>query len=263
MFNEEERVAESVDPLIDFVEGWSPTSRLLFVDDGSTDGSRHAVTSALTSRSFSRGEVVERPHLGKGATVRAGLLRSRADVAAFCDVDLATPLPELARIIDVAAAESCLAIGSRATEDAHLEQRESRRREILGRAYNRVVRTLLCPGVADTQCGAKAAPSDAWRAVLAHSRQDRFAWDVEVIAVAMRLGIPVRELGIEWNHDDRTRVRVVRDGADMVASVPAIAMSVRRAKVASRRQAGLAPQPLESDGVVDLSAAPGAAPTLG
>jgi dolichyl-phosphate beta-glucosyltransferase len=228
MYNEEERVAETLDPLMEFVASKGAGSQLLLVDDGSTDRTVDVVRGQLKRPHCGNADILIRPHAGKGAAIRWGLLHSRTDVAAFCDVDLATPLSELDRIVREAGAGSCLAVGSRATEGAALEQRETRRREIAGRTFNRVVRHSLCGGIKDTQCGAKAAPSAIWRTILVHSSEEGFTWDVEVIALCLRLEIPVREIGITWNHDERTRVRVLRDGMAMVGSVPRIWRRVRR-----------------------------------
>jgi dolichyl-phosphate beta-glucosyltransferase len=241
MFNEEERVAESLDPLIDFISDRPQGSTLLFVDDGSTDRTVEVVTGRIEHRRAYMATILTRPHVGKGNAVRAGLQAARTDVAAFCDVDLATPLPELQRIVDAAASGSGLAVGSRATRDAAIGHHEKRRREIAGKAFNRLVRAGLCRGVADTQCGAKAAPTWVWEAILPFSREDGFAWDVEVIASALRLGIPVHEVGVQWNHDERTRVRVFHDGMAMVLAVPRIGRNVRR--VSKARQPSHRPVP--------------------
>jgi glycosyltransferase involved in cell wall biosynthesis len=229
VFNEEDRVAESLDQLYEFISARAPGSRLLFVDDGSSDRTVEVVTSAIERWGSDVVAILCCPHAGKGAAVRSGLREAGTDLAAFCDIDLSTPLDQLNRIIAEAAAGNCLAIGSRAAPGARIAQHEERRREIAGKAFNRLVRAWLCPGVADTQCGAKAAPTEVWRCVLPFSREDGFAWDVEVIATALRLAIPVREVGIEWNHDERTRVRVWQDGVSMVLAVPRIGLNVWRA----------------------------------
>jgi dolichyl-phosphate beta-glucosyltransferase len=238
LFNEEERVGESLPSLIDYIAGRQSGSRLLFVDDGSTDRTVEVVTAGI-QRAGHAAEILCSGHAGKGAAVRSGLRKARTDLAAFCDVDLATPLDQLDRVIDAAAAGSCLAIGSRAAQEATIQHHEARRREVAGKAFNLLVRTSLCRGVSDTQCGAKAAPTSVWQAILPNSREDGFAWDVETIALALRLGIPVRELGVHWTHDERTRVRVLQDGLSMVLAVPRIMLSVQRARTRPAARTGV------------------------
>jgi dolichyl-phosphate beta-glucosyltransferase len=230
MFNEEVRVSESLDPLIEFISRQPAGSQLIFVDDGSSDRTVEVVRSRTQDLDPAMVTVLCREHAGKGASVRAGLLHATTTMAAFCDVDLATPLHEVERLVSIAHVGSSLAVGSRAAADADVRDHESLRREIAGKAFNLLVRSYLCGGVVDTQCGAKAAPTEAWQAILGSSREDGFAWDVEIIALALRMNIPVVEVGVEWHHDERTRVRVLHDGLAMVFSVPRIALHVRHAK---------------------------------
>jgi len=127
-----------------------------------------------------------------------------------------------------------MVIGSRGLASSRVLRHESSVRETLGRAYNRAVRSLILGGIADTQCGAKVAPTATWHQVLAHCREEGFAWDVEALAVARALGIPVSEIGVTWTHDDDSRVRVLRDGAAMLRSLPRIYLRARPARRAPR-----------------------------
>ncbi|MEO7443069.1 MAG: glycosyltransferase, partial [Acidimicrobiales bacterium] len=177
--------------------------------------------------------LLRRPHRGKGAAVVAGLSVATADYAGFCDVDLSTPLADLERVLAVATAGTVLAIGSRDVEASRLLRPESRTRELLGRTYNRLVRMTVTPGIRDTQCGAKVAHCALWRAILPWCREVGFAWDVEALAVARRLGIVVSEVPVAWSHDERSRVRVGRDGARMALAVPRIVRNLRALPVAT------------------------------
>jgi dolichyl-phosphate beta-glucosyltransferase len=227
LFNEEDRLAESGAALLEFVAAAGPGGELLLVDDGSDDRTLDAAR-ALAARDPQRVRVLARPHRGKGATVQAGLEAATAPLVAFCDVDLATPLGELRRIIDLAAGTPVLAIGSRDVVSTLLVVREGEVRELMGKAFNVLLRVTLTPGIFDTQCGAKAATAAVWREILPYCHENGFAWDAEVVAISRRRGIAVWEVGVEWHHDSRSRVRPVRDGAAMVRSVPRILRHLRR-----------------------------------
>jgi dolichyl-phosphate beta-glucosyltransferase len=227
LFNEEQRLAESAAALLTFVTDAGPRSELLLVDDGSSDRTL-AVAQGLADLHPGRVRVIGRAHEGKGAAVQAGLEAATAPLIAFCDVDLATPLDELARIVASAVAAPILAIGSRDVVSTRLVVRESELREAMGKAFNALLRVTLTPGIFDTQCGAKAASAAVWREILPYCHETGFAWDAEVVAVSRRRGIAVWEVGIEWHHDNRSRVRPVRDGVAMVRSVPRILRRARR-----------------------------------
>lgn len=222
LFNEEVRVAEHGAQLLDFVSNLGPGSELIFVDDGSTDRTALAVES-LRQKSPDTVRLLRFPHLGKGAALRSGLSEARADYAGFTDVDLSAPVDQLEIILKAATMGPVLAIGSRDLPTSNLPQSQRRVRELLGKSYNRLVQLSLVPGVADTQCGAKFASVQVWKAVLRWSQEDGYAWDVEVLAIARRLGISVQEVGIEWWHDERSRVNVGPDGLRMVWALPRIA----------------------------------------
>jgi len=218
LYNEQARFAEFAPRLAAFIGAASGSSELIFVDDGSTDETAEFVEKFMEGCRSPRIRLVRAPHRGKGAAITAGIGTSTADVIGFADIDLSTPLEDIAHIHATAERGHLLAIGSRALTTSRLVRRQPRFREILGRSYNRFVQLLLTPGIVDTQCGAKVAARDVWERILPLCRECGFAWDTEIIAVARRLRIPVREVPVNWSHDDRSRVHVVRDGLKMVLS---------------------------------------------
>jgi dolichyl-phosphate beta-glucosyltransferase len=229
VYNEEARVEPAIERLIDFVAAYSPGSELIFVDDGSADTTVAVIEKIIWRRGPDEEcsvRVLQRAHAGKGAAVQAGILDSEAPIVAFCDVDLATPLDELARIIDVAAG-GVLAVGSRGMPTSQLGVRETRFRELLGFGFNRATQLLMAPGITDTQCGAKAAPRELWLDILAATKEPGYAWDVEVIAQALALRIPLAEVPISWSHQPGSVVRMGHDGARMLAALPAIRRRAR------------------------------------
>jgi dolichyl-phosphate beta-glucosyltransferase len=244
VYNEAQRFGERAPELARFVRGLPSGSELLIVDDGSTDRTRALVRAFLDAEPGMPGRLLARPHEGKGAAVRAGLLAASGGYAGFCDVDLSTPLADLLRLFDVAREGPVLAIGSRDLPGSRVLKAQHPVREGLGKTYNRLVRRVLTPGVHDTQCGAKAAAASVWADVLAWSREPGFAWDVEVVALARRRGFGVREVPVSWVNDPRTRVRLGRDGAAMVAAVPRILRTVRAAPPAPARM----PEPMAGPG---------------
>lgn len=242
VFDEAERLADYGKPLVDFVSGLPPGSELVFVDDGSTDGTPERVDELIAAAPGAPLRLLRRPHVGKGAAVSAGLWSLQTPLCGFCDIDLSTPLDDLERIADAAVRARALAIGSRDLTTSTLVQAEGPVRELLGRTYNRVLQAVVTPGVVDTQCGAKVAPRAVWDAVLPHCREEGFAWDAEVIAVAQALGLAVIEVPIDWRHDERSKINVGRDGLAMVRAIPRIWRSARRAGARRRNEVIGVPQ---------------------
>jgi len=229
VFDEAARLADYGKLLLDFVVELPLGSELLFVDDGSTDGTPQLLDDLIAGMPGTPARVLRRPHIGKGAAVAAGLRALNAPLLGFCDFDLSTPLEDLERIAMGAIRANGLAIGSCDLATSTLVKAEGPLRETLGRAYNRLLQATVTPGVVDTQCGAKVAPRAVWERLLARCREVGFAWDAEVVAVARALGVAVVEVPVNWRHDQRSKVRVGRDGMAMVAATPRIWRSARRA----------------------------------
>ncbi|HEX6237193.1 MAG TPA: methyltransferase domain-containing protein [Acidimicrobiales bacterium] len=258
VFDEAVRLADYGKPLIDFMDGQPPGSELVFVDDGSADGTPERIEELIAAVPGAPVRLLRRPHAGKGAAVTAGLRSLRAPLRGFCDVDLSTPLDDLQRIAEAALRARALAIGSRDLTTSRLVQGEGPVRELLGRTYNRALQAVVTPGVVDTQCGAKVAPREVWDAVLPHCHEEGFAWDAEVIAVAQALGLAVIEVPIDWRHDERSKIKVGRDGLAMVRAIPRIRRSAGSA-AEERRSSDLVGRAPEPGTTVDAVAADGQA----
>jgi len=224
VYNESRRLERFAPDLSAFTARRPAGSELVFVDDGSTDGTVELIEDFIRTATAQgqRVRLVRGTHKGKGAAVREGLRSATTPLAGFCDLDLSTPLTDFSRLADAATEAPILAIASRGLSASRLMRHQSAVREFLGRTFNKVVQLALVPGVVDTQCGAKVARTGLWQVILAYSDEDGFAWDVEIIAIAKRLGISVQEVAVEWRHEDDSKVRVARDGAAMLRALPRI-----------------------------------------
>ncbi len=135
VFNEEERLGHNGPQLADFMASCGSASELIIVDDGSIDGTCEVAERIIAEHAAGdRIRLFRRPHRGKGASVQSGLEAATAELAGFCDVDLATPLDQFERLCGAATSASALVIGSRGIASAELVQRESGFRESLASA---------------------------------------------------------------------------------------------------------------------------------
>ncbi|WP_054692345.1 glycosyltransferase family 39 protein [Syntrophomonas palmitatica] len=71
---------------------------------------------------------------------------------------------------------------------------ESIIRRLMGKAFNLMVQALVLPGIRDSQCGLKGFHYQAARPIFSRQRLNGFAFDVEVLALARALKIPIKEL---------------------------------------------------------------------
>jgi glycosyltransferase involved in cell wall biosynthesis len=163
-----------------------PRVGVLFVDDGSGDGTRSVLEEVRAAAPHAISVLALERNGGKAEAVRAGLreaLRSGAQVVGYADADLSTPVDELRRMVDsMAAAPVQVLLGSRVRLlGTRIERRAAR--HYLGRVFATAASLALGLPVYDTQCGAKLfARSDALAASLEQPFSTRWIFDVELLA---------------------------------------------------------------------------------
>lgn len=216
-YHEAQRLAASVAALRAYLTGVDWPHEILLVIERSTDGTlelARALTTGLPSFRILAHDVQR----GKGHAVREGMLAARGDIAFFMDADLSTPLAEIGRFLAQLAAqpEVDVLIGNRQHAHSAILRRQSLPRRKMGETFNAILRLLAGIRVRDTQCGFKAFRRRAVDAIFPRQTLDGFAFDVEVLLLAERLGLRVEDMPVEWTNADGSKVHILRDSLRML-----------------------------------------------
>ena len=195
---------------------------VIVVDDGSTDGTV-ALAETVVAEDSRISVVTNGENRGKGFSVGHGVSKASSELVLFSDADLSTPLSELERL-EQAIVGHDIAIGSRALPDSRLEKRQPLYREMMGRTFNLFVQAMVFPGIRDTQCGFKLFRRAAAQATFGRRKIDGFAFDVEILFIARRLGFEVAEVPVLWINDEASRVAPIRHSAQMFRDI----LTIRR-----------------------------------
>lgn len=209
-FNERERIPATLEHVREYLDDSGEEYEVIVADDGSSDGTVDFVEAAalgwpqLSVVALGRNQ-------GKGAAVRAGMLRARGEHRLFTDADLSTPIEELPRLRERLGGACEVAIASRAVPGATIDVHQPGRREMMGRNYNRLVQLIVLPGLHDTQCGFKVFTAQAAVACFEPLRTKGFGFDAEALLRARRHGWEIAEVPVRWSHRDDSRVSALRD----------------------------------------------------
>ena len=206
-FNEAERLPSTLQRIMDFVRTRNAVIEVVVVDNGSSDGTRDIV-SDFAARYPAVRYLFEGVR-GKGAAVRTGMMDGRGMYLLICDADLAVPIAEVDNFLQELG-DYDIVIGSREAEGAK-RFGEPFHRHLMGRIFNFIVRTLLLPGLHDTQCGFKCFRRIAARDLFSLSTIDGWSFDAEILYIARQRHYRIAELPVTWYYGERSKINPARD----------------------------------------------------
>ncbi len=220
-YNEAERIGATLEQMLAWLDSHAPKAQIIVVDDGSRDATTEVVRRRAVDEPRLRVERLP-VNRGKGAAVRRGVELAQGDWVLFSDADLSTPIEELLKLRQAVLAGADIAIASRDRPDSDITRHQPAYREAMGRTFNALVQAMALPGFSDTQCGFKLFSAEAARRCFGRMTIERFAFDVEVLYIARRLGYRIAEVGVRWINDERTTVSPVRDASKMLVDIAKI-----------------------------------------
>ena len=189
--------------LPDVLASWE----IVVVDDGGGDFAANPLPSAPNIRL-----VTHARNRGKGAAVRTGMLAATGVVRVFTDIDMPYDrelLPLMAEYILHNGFH--VVIGDRRLPDSHYAPETQISRRVLSTIASTIIGSLVTGGFFDTQCGIKAVRGDIADALFRLVRTDRFAFDVEVVYLALKHGLDMKRVPVRLRRNLGSSVRPVRD----------------------------------------------------
>ena len=207
-----------LDKVENFLNKKKYSYEVIIVDDGSTDGSVEFVRNFIKdNKNF---KLIENPHLGKAGTVTKGVLNSHGQYVLFADMDQATPIEEVDKLLPYFEKGYDIVIGSR----------NSKRK---GAPFTRVLmargmiflRNFLIgiKGISDTQCGFKMFRHDIVNYLFTKIKDLNSdvqkgsgssvsaGFDVELLYLAQKIGYKIKEVDVNWLYVETRRVSPITD----------------------------------------------------
>lgn len=189
---------------------------VIIVDDGSTDESRKLINEFLSDHQNFR--LLSRPHKGKAGTVIAGTMEAKGEYVLFTDLDQATPINQLDKLLPYFEKGYDLVLGSRNSQ----RKGAPLTRLAMARGFMWLRNLILDLGIKDTQCGFKAFTREATHNIFPRMRVYSLkrlvsgstvtaGFDVELLYIAKLLGYKLAEVPVEWHYQETRNVSPVKD----------------------------------------------------
>ena len=144
------------------------------------------------------------------------MLLAKGKYVLFTDADNSTPFEQVDKLLKYIDMYEVV-IGSRYCKGGKLAHPQPLSRIIGSRGLNAVIQLLAVRGIKDTQCGFKLFRREAAQEIFKRQTFDRFSFDIEVLAIARKLGYKTKEVGITWYDDPHSTVNPIKDGLRMLS----------------------------------------------
>jgi dolichyl-phosphate beta-glucosyltransferase len=206
-YNEVATIQRTLRAIRDYLAAREFSYELIVSADG-TDGTREAAAELVSEMPVAvMGEPRRR---GKGCGVREGVLAATGEVVGFLDADYKVAIDEIEKILPWFEQGYDVVIGSRGAAGADIRVRQPWYRRVGSKGFAMLMRPLVgLRGIADTQCGFKFFRAEAARELFSRQRIDGYMFDVEILSLALRLGYRVKEVGVRWQDDGDTRLKLI------------------------------------------------------
>lgn len=207
-YNEEQRIGATLLAVDKYLSSQKYPYEILVVSDGSADKTVDVVQKY--KQLVHNLEVIDNlENKGKGGVVRQGMLAARGKYRVFMDADNSTSLDHVEKILPLFEQEYHVIIGTRDVKDAEGATQAVKQklfRIIIGNLGNLLIQLLAVPGIWDTQCGFKGFSAKAVQDIFPRLRINRWGFDIEILAIAKRLGYKIGMIPVHWENDPRSHV---------------------------------------------------------
>lgn len=201
---------------------------VIVVDDGSKDGSVDFIKEFTEdNKEFI---LIQNPHMGKGGAVTTGMLKARGKYVLFTDMDQATPIQEIDKLLPFF--DEALPAGRQGYDIVIGSRNTERKGAPLSRKFisvgSIVLRKLIVglSDISDTQCGFKAFTNESAKKLfhrmneLHHGYKEisgsavTSGFDVELLYIAEKMGYKIKEVPVKWLYVETRRVNPVFDSIE-------------------------------------------------
>lgn len=206
-YNEERRLPRTLAEIDKYLRKQNYNYEIIVVNDGSKDRTAEVVRELfLGIRNLKL--IDNKENHGKGWVVRQGMLQAQGEYRLFSDADNSTSIDQVEKMWPEFKNGHEVIIGSRDIKGAVLPVPQGKMRILLGNTFNLIVQAVAgLWGIWDTQCGFKGFTRKAAESIFPKCQIDRFAFDVEALVLAKRLGLKIKEIPITWINDPESRVK--------------------------------------------------------
>ena len=212
-YKEEKRITKTLKEIDKYLSrqdypstGSGQVYEIIVVNDGAKDKTAEVVKNIMPEIKNLR-LIDNKENHGKGYVVRQGLLEAKGKYRVFTDADNSTSIDQIEKMWPEFEKGLEVVIGSRDIKGSEIAVPQAGWRIMLGNIFNLIVQLVSgLWGIWDTQCGFKGFSAKATEDIFAKCKINRFAFDVEVLVLAKKMGYKIKEIPVRWLNDTESTV---------------------------------------------------------
>jgi len=203
--NEEKRIGQTLEIVASYLNKQGYLYEVIICEDGSTDNTLKIVES---KRKLFKSLIIisNKTAQGKGAGVKKGMLKARGKYRMFMDADNATPFEQVEKLLKTVKEGYDIVIASRYISGARLVPPRGILRTFISRGGNIIINKFLKLPYKDTRCGFKLFTAEAAEKIFPKVLLPGFGFDDEVLVLAQKFGLKVKEVPVEWHEKKESKV---------------------------------------------------------
>lgn len=219
-FNEEQRLPNTLEQVLVYLQDQSYRSEILVIENASHDNTYQVAKQFAQDHSSADLpiQVIRESKRGKGFAVKRGVYAASGEYRFMCDADLSMPVTEINRFFPPELEDFDISIASREAPGA-VRYNEPAYRHFVGRIFNTLIRVLALPELNDTQCGFKCFKAAIAEDLFRDINITGWSFDVEILYLAQRRGYRIVEIPIPWYYNPNSHISVFKDSFQMAIDI--------------------------------------------
>jgi dolichyl-phosphate beta-glucosyltransferase len=224
IYNEHNIIESSLKRITSYLSQKKYNYQLILVNDCSKDNSLSIIENFKNNFDLQTNNceiliIKNAKNMGKGFSVREGMIASKGEYVLFSDADLSSPIEESEKMLKCLQEGFNITIGNRNSIKSRLVKKQSKIRKLSGKVFNLFVKIVTKMQYDDTQCGFKCFDRFAIDKISQHLKINDFSFDVEILYLAFLNGLKVKEIPIVWENNENSKVKIISDSIKMFKSL--------------------------------------------
>ena len=199
-YNEENRILNTLKKIREYVNTKKDNFEIIVVDDASADRTVEIVREFDNKIKILKNE----RNMGKGYSVKRGILESSGDTSLFMDADSSTEIKEFDNFISHFKNYD-IVVGSRHLSKNSIKIPQGKLRRFFGFWAHKMIHLVTNSKVKDTMCGFKAFNKKS-KNLFEKQLNMRWGFDYEIIFLAEKMGYKIKEVPVEWKDNHESKV---------------------------------------------------------